>query len=71
MIEKAFTFYELLGTHPNITMKFDDVQVANKDFEQLKTICDSLCLTKYEFSKAEGYLLSPDIEVLKIWKKED
>ena len=67
MTEKAFTYYELQGTHPNITMRFVDVEVANNDFEQLKAICNDLCLTKYEFFKAEGYLLSPNIEVLKVW----
>lgn len=68
MVEKAFTYYELQGTHPNITTRFDDKQVAFRDFEQLKAVCDNLCLTKYEFSKADGYLLSPDIKVLRTYK---
>lgn len=63
-MKKAFTYYELQGTHPNITIRYIDKRVAYNSYFTVKDMCENLTLTKYEFFEDEGVLLSPTIEVL-------
>ena len=63
-MKKAFTYYELQGTHTNITIRYIDKRVAYNSYFTVKDMCENLTLTKYEFFEDEGVLLSPTIEVL-------
>lgn len=63
-MKKVFTYYELQGTHPNITIRYTDRKVAYNSYFAMKDVCEDLMLIKYELFEDEGVLLSPTIEVL-------
>lgn len=65
-MKKAFTYYELQGTHPNITIRYTDKIVAYNSYFAVRNMCENVILNKYEFFEDEGILLSPTIEVLAI-----
>lgn len=66
---KVFTYYELQGTNPNLLVKCVNLGQALWNCNELKDQCKTLLLVEYQLYEEDGYLLSPDITVIRQYRE--